>query len=526
MRRAQIWIACLLALCPLLAAALAGGDATWDLRNYHLYNPFAFFNKEPGVDIAPAHMQTWFPPMQDLLYYELARAVPVTSPLNVLLAVPNAVAMVLAFVLTSRLIGARTATELAAAGLAVVIGATGAASGSTIATTMSEMLPGSLFLGALLLLLPGDPSSPPGGRRVLLAGLLAGAACGFKLTFTYAAASLAASLVLMPPLQLRPWLQRVAFLGLGGAAGALAIAGYWWALQIHLYGNPLFPMYNDLVHSPLVGRYRYVDPAFLPHSARQAFEAPWAWALTLYRGVSESRLRDPRFAIGVLAALALLGGAALPRRILPLADRRWPALFLALFFLLSFALWRVQFSVLRYLSVLELLIGTLLLLLALPYIRRLGAVLPALGGLVLLLAGLWLVTVYPYVERASGPRPWDVDLGPLGNGAMVLLLDNAPAAYLAAFADPRTRFVATNDYFMTLDDTNPMQASVEAAIAGHRGPLWGVDSPDDQGDRSEAALARYGLTRGACRPVRSNLSPEPIRICALLKNGALSSSGT
>ena len=37
-----------------IRASLTGGDSTWDMRNYHLYNPFALFNGKFAVDIAPA----------------------------------------------------------------------------------------------------------------------------------------------------------------------------------------------------------------------------------------------------------------------------------------------------------------------------------------------------------------------------------------------------------------------------------------------------------------------------------------
>src|SRR6185312_12939062 len=159
-----------LSVAVLSAAALLGPDATWDTRNYHIYNAFAFLNKPYGTDIAPAHMQTWFPPTQDLLYFATARYVQVTPLLNALLATPHAVAVVLAYLLTCRLTHAHTNGERLLAGLAVAIGATGAAGGSTIATAMSEMLPACLFLGALLLLVPPDLHSPPSGRRVWLAG--------------------------------------------------------------------------------------------------------------------------------------------------------------------------------------------------------------------------------------------------------------------------------------------------------------------------------------------------------------------
>ena len=51
------------------AAMLSGGDASWDLRNYHFYGPFALLNKPDGTDIAPAHMLSFLPPTLDLMGY-------------------------------------------------------------------------------------------------------------------------------------------------------------------------------------------------------------------------------------------------------------------------------------------------------------------------------------------------------------------------------------------------------------------------------------------------------------------------
>ena len=187
-------------------------------------------------------------------------------------------------------------------------------------------------------------------------------------------------------------------------------------------------------------------------------------------------------------------------------------------------LWRVEFSIYRYLATVELLCGSMLALAALPIARRLNLRWPLLAGSGALLAAFLVITVYPQVNRSPpGTAPFAVDLGPLPPDSMVLLLDNEPMAYLAAFAPPATRFVATNDYFMTLDSSNPMQAWVASAIKDHRGPLWGLDLPPEQGDRSQQTLDRYGLVRQECRPVRSNISPLAVRLCRLERSREVSS---
>ena len=508
----------LLAVAVEIAAALTLGDASWDFRNYHLYNAFALLNKPFGVDIAPAHMQTFFSPTMDLVYYALARSVSSVPLLNAIYSLPHALAVVLAFALTCRLLQPRTLVEFALAGVCAAIGATGAAGGATIATTGSEMAPACFVLLALLVLIPQDLRSLPSLSRLFWAGLLIGCACGLKLTMSYLTVGLTLCLLLIPRRAVIDVVTRPAVFGVGVVLGALALTGYWWVHQWTHYGNPFFPLLNNVFRSPLAIPDSFVDRTFLPHSLGEAFAAPWMWTLRLSRAASESRLRDPRFAFALVAALACLLQAGLRRP----RWRPWPVVFLACWFILGFVLWRVEFSIYRYLATLELLSGAMLAVAALPIARRLqlgGWQLggwPLLTGSVAVLAAFLVITVYPQVNRSPpGTAPFAVDLGPVSPDSMVLLLDNEPMAYLAAFAPATTRFVATNDYFMTLDSSNPMQAWVAAAIEDHRGPLWGLDSPPEQGDRSAQTLERYGLVRRECRPVRSNISPLAIRICRL-----------
>ncbi len=46
-----------------------GMDRNWDVLNYHIYNPFAFFNNRYAVDIMPASIQSYFNPLLDIPYY-------------------------------------------------------------------------------------------------------------------------------------------------------------------------------------------------------------------------------------------------------------------------------------------------------------------------------------------------------------------------------------------------------------------------------------------------------------------------
>lgn len=44
-------------------------DSSWDLRNYHFYNAYAFLTNRLTYDYAPAQLQTYLNPTADLLFY-------------------------------------------------------------------------------------------------------------------------------------------------------------------------------------------------------------------------------------------------------------------------------------------------------------------------------------------------------------------------------------------------------------------------------------------------------------------------
>ncbi len=502
------------------------GDASYDLLNYHLYGPFALLHGKWGRDLAAAQSQGFLPPTLDIPYYLLARHLGDVHQLNLLLALPAAVALALCFLVTLRLTGARGATDRLLALAAVAISATGAATHSVLATSMSDMVPCALVLGAMLLLLrhaeaARDGSLPRGGREALLhllPGLLVGMALGLKLTFSNVAVGLVAAVLarsdLYPLLRLR-----MAFLFcLGAGVATLLVGGWWWWRLWQFSGNPLFPLYNDVFRSPLAWPGDFVDRRFLPHDALHALLYPLLWAVRRAPLITEldQPMRDPRIALALLAT-----GVLLLRSLRRPAAGRGAARFAGVFFVVSFVLWEVQFSIFRYLSVLELLSATMLAMLA-------GEVAPSgparravLGAAVLLLVALRLTTIYPNWGRLPQPggRPLSVQIPRLPDDALVLLLDPAPLAYLAVFEPDRVRFLGVNNNLTQPWDGGAMQDRIRAAIAAQRVHLYGVEAPyfDQDTEGADRALASYGLHRAACRAVTGNIIGVPTRLCALAR---------
>lgn len=515
-------IAAGLALAVIGLAARLPGDANWDLRNYHLYNPFALLHGKWAVDIAPAGQQSYFMPTLDLPYYLLVRRVSSVPLLNALLALPHAACVVLSFLIALRLLRAESLPRRLLAGLATLLGATGAAMLPTLATSMSDSLPVGLVLAAILLLLRGaEASAGLASRRTVLAGSLAGVALALKLTLLPAVLGLAAAAAVLAGRRTR-WTM-LAGLAAGGLAGVVAAGGWWWWRVWQEWGNPIFPLFNQVFRSPLVPPVSFEDGRFLPHGIGQFLSFPFILALKTQTLMSEVPARDPRIALALVAAVLLLlrlwrgtGPAALAA-----GPAVLPARALSVFFLVAYGVWEVEFGVLRYLSGIELLSGPLIAaaLLAFAPALRHGTGL-ALACLACLFALTQNATVYPQWGRARREdRPIKVTMPRLPNDAMVLVLDGDPMAYLAAYQPASVRFLGANGNLVHPDPTQPGQGlrdRIVAAIAAQRGPIWGLDSPKVHPGEADAALAFYRLRRaGPCQAVGSNVDWEGLRLCPL-----------
>lgn len=505
------------------SAAMLGGDSTWDTRNYHLYNPFALLTGKWRTDIAAAQMQSYLPPTLDIPYYLLVRRIGDTRLLNILLEIPHAVAAVLAFLLSLRLLRATDLVSRLTAAVAILIGVTGAATMPFMATAMSDMTGVSLVLGGLLLLAPDDLRQDLPLFRFGAAGLLCGAAVGLKLTFVSAAGGLCLAVLVLPARGASVILLRLLALGCGGVLGGLLTGGWWWALAWHAWGNPLFPFFNNIFQSPLLGLGSLPDvllarrSATMPESFLVAilfpflWGGPLAWQIYFHQAVIEFHIRDPRFGVALIAATAIL------IRSLRREFRSNLQIFVSVFFLASFVLWEATDPAVRYLSFLELLTGALMAIFAIDFARTPRGRRIALFGLVFAFGALRLVTIYPGPERASGHSPpLQANLPRVLDGGLVVLLDGSPLAYLALFEPVSVRFVGANNNLIRPGGSTLLDQNVADAISGQNRDVWGLESPEASPGEADRVLAFYRLERSSCTWLRTNLVDSGhVRMCQL-----------
>jgi len=231
-----------------VAALVLGQDANWDLRNYHYYGPYAYFHDRLAIDMAPAHVATFYNPLFHIPFYLMVNALP-PKAVGVTLGVIQGLNAALLLAVARRCLPmANPRVGFWSAAAAVALGLTGAMSVSEIGTSYGDNLLSLLVLSSLWLLVRAVDRPEPLGW-VAAAGVLAGAAVGLKLPMAAHGLGLAAACLLLP-LAAGRRVQALIVFGLAGVAGVALTDGFWLWEMTSRFDNPLFPYFNHVFNSP------------------------------------------------------------------------------------------------------------------------------------------------------------------------------------------------------------------------------------------------------------------------------------
>lgn len=458
-------------LLGVLGSVLQKQDASWDLRNYHLYNAWAMLHGRHSLDLAAAGMQSYFNPLLDLPYYLFG-----TGPLEHL---PRVLAGLqglwyggMAFALLR--IAARLADlqgRVFGAGdlFAVLIGATGTMAVSQLGVSSNEMPLAMLVLLSIYLLLPvcvGDTAR----QRVLLAGLCCGLAAGLKPTAIIYPPALACALFAACGWRHGAW--RLGLLFACAALGGFFLAYGWWGWTLYrLTGNPVFPMFNQFFHSDWVPAVGGTDRQFMPRSIGQWLCYPFYWVRENQGVVTETRFADPRYALGLLASLMVALSGRFHREKPPRGSAA--VRMLTVFVALAYLAWLALFSILRYAIPIEALTG-LLMLVALQAFSRQTRTWAAwcMAGLFLLSTGCSRYPNWGHVRYAASV--FDVRAPAVEPGSLVLVVGQ-PLAYIVPFIGnaQSSRFVGLT-WFNERAAGERLGVLTRERLRTHAGPVYAL----------------------------------------------------
>lgn len=494
------WIGVTLSLLVALAFGFwslsLGQDKNWDLLNYHLYNPYAFFNDRIEFDLAPAGMQTFFSPMLDIIYFA---AISHLSPRMVgfLLGFIHGLNFFLIYKIANRVLKEHAQSSIYALLLALA-GVLSVGFLAEVGTTMHDSLVALFPLLSLWMILCAiDVLDSPGQRPVWVlvtgAGLVAGTGIGLKLVSAIYALPLCLAFLILPI----PFLKRfkLAFVfGLSVLAGLALTGGYWLFEVWRLFGNPLFPQFNNYFQGELATFHETRDLRFLPGTLFDKIFYPLIFTLDPQR-VAELRYQQYSWLIAYAAVLSLLVYKLINYFRKTVVQKPWPpeATYLLTFFCISYFFWLNIFGIYRYLAVIEFLIP-LLLFIIITYTARSRFAVPV----ALLLVGvLTLVNLdgapdWGHSEWADTVYSIETNGLELDPEPAAIYLAGQPLAWIVPAMDIRTPFVQIVPN-MGVSDAYWQRAKILTSNrSGKQYVIYESDNPVIW-QRSSEALLKLGL---------------------------------
>lgn len=301
--RFYVFLTCTLVM--VLVCLLLGKDTRWDTVDYHFYAGFSAIHDRFARDYFAAGGQSYFNPYVYVPFYLLVKSGMPALAIATLLAVAQSGILWLTYELAMALAPVeRPRAHLPIAIFAVALALANPILINQIGTSYTDCLTAEAVLAGWLLLLGAvrAPSAP----RAICAGLMLGMVCALKLTNSVHALA-AGVLLLFVPSSWRVRGSHICLFGLALATGFAVVAAPWAVrLQEH-FGNPFFPLFNNLFHSPQYTVAPLRDYRFVPDSLADALRRPFETVLPLRNVDDEFAAPDLRYAVLCLLGVALLG---------------------------------------------------------------------------------------------------------------------------------------------------------------------------------------------------------------------------
>jgi 4-amino-4-deoxy-L-arabinose transferase-like glycosyltransferase len=393
----------LLVVVTLLWTFWAGKDASWDVLNHHLYLPFSATSGRFATDFFAAGPQSYQNPLGYFPAYALIVGLgwPSWAVGAVLAAVHSGGAFV-SYRLAARLWASdpnRTSWVALATAMAWVAPAFLLLAG----TTSIDPIAALAVLAALALAVEDrqDGSLAKSGAS----GALLGVAFAVKQSNAVFAISIAAVLLLR-------WAQRDASakqlltFAVGVIIGIVVGMGWWSVSLWRQFGNPIFPLFNNVFHSAFAADGAVLASRFIPAGPADYITRLWEIARPKQFIWIEPFVPDLRLAALAFVAM-LLGVVVAVRKVWPRARAGRACLGrldaqLAVFVAISYVLWMGTSGNARYALPLLLVVG--LLLVRVTWAVFSLKVARVAAGTLLVLQFAYFVDVGDHRYKSS---PWD-----------------------------------------------------------------------------------------------------------------------
>jgi hypothetical protein len=270
--RAYVYVA-----CTVLAIAwnyVAGKEMAWDLLHYHFYAGFSALNDRFDQDYFAAGPQSYFNPYAYVPFYVLVRLGLPALMVGTILAVIHSVVLWITYELAcsvcpsedpkTRLFFGSCATALAFLNSVLL---------QQIGSSFADITTTGLVLGGWLLLVRAVRR--PSTKRVILGAVLLGLATALKPTNgVHALAGF--FLVAFVPAPLLGRIFNLCYFGAALGTSFVLTAAPWSYRLVRMFGNPMFPLLNNIFQSPDFTTASLKHYRFIPDSLIDALLRPFA----------------------------------------------------------------------------------------------------------------------------------------------------------------------------------------------------------------------------------------------------------
>ena len=295
------------ATCTILAVALNyvfGKEMAWDLLNYHFYAGFSALNDRFGQDYFAAGPQSYFNPYAYVPFYVLVKLGLPGLVVGTVLAAIHSVVLWLTYELACSICPSVDHKERFFFGLcATILAFMNPVLLQQIGSSFVDITTAGLVLGGWLLLVHAirRPSTAP----IILGAILLGLAAALKPTNSvHALAGFFLVASVSPSLSGR--VRNLIYFGVALGASFVVTAAPWSYRLARMFGNPMFPMLNDVFKSPEIATTSLKTYRFIPDSLTEALLRPFAMSGT--GGMIHEELSSPdiRYALLLLVFLIVV----------------------------------------------------------------------------------------------------------------------------------------------------------------------------------------------------------------------------
>lgn len=294
----------LLLLAISLIPLIEGKDANWDFYNYHLYVAHALVHGRLSQDFMAASLQSYLNPLPYLPTYWMIMADWPSVVIRLALACVHSLNLLVLWSICERILFPQAGNLKYHVLIAVLLGISAPVFLGTLGTTFGDPTISVFVLFGLLLLCKEAGDTAKISLGIGLAGLALGLAAGFKPTnVIYVLSAVGAMLATSG---VRPRILKVlVYFGTFAFAGWL-IADGWWAWKLyHEFGSPLFPLFNNIFHSPDFPAVLLTSDRYLPRGALDGLVQVFRMAEYHNRVYVESMLPDLRPALIVIFSIVV-----------------------------------------------------------------------------------------------------------------------------------------------------------------------------------------------------------------------------